>query len=819
MRLLKLEIHNIRGIRQLQLDINGNNFIIYGPNGSGKSGIVDAMEFLLTGKISRLSGSGTSGITLSKHGHHVDCDPKEAYVKATFKIPEIEEPIELKRAMNDIDKLEYNKEMIPQLEKILSMAQRGHYVLTRREILKYIISKAATRAEEIQELLNIIEIENIRKAFGRAKNDIEKKYKAARLPVNEAEEAIKSTMQCKTFREDALLKMINANRAILGGEPISSISSSELNAGLSLSTVISEGFVNIKIIDDNIETIRRMQKDDSSSVGFLDQQLRLLISQIKSNPKLSRSLSNLELIELGIRLIDEKGNCPLCEMEWEQGKLIEYLKKRLSDAEEAKDIQIKIESYSDNISKPINILLSNIESVKKIAECNGDLSDDLKILDSWLSELRQYLEGIDSALEKYPDDRFIPSRINVLFEPDNIDNILTKIQSFLKAAFPEATPEQNALVMLTRLEENLKARERAKEKLELIEIPFKRACILVDAYQEARDDILGKLYDDIEGRFVELYKEIHGNDEENFNAVLEPDGAGLNFKVDFYGRGTHPPHALHSEGHQDSMGLCLYLALIEKINEGLIDLVILDDVMMSVDANHRKEVCRLISNHFSKNQFLITTHDKTWAYQMKSEGIINSKGLIEFYNWHVETGPQVNYEVDLWEQIDREVGKRDIPAASARLRRGSEQFFSLVCDALMAPIVCKINGQWDLGDLTNAAIAQYKNLLRKAISSANSWNKKDLVEELKELEKKSGKVISHTQAEQWAVNANVHYNNWANFSPEDFAPVVSTFKDLFSLFNCDKCGGIIHISLENRSPSQVRCNCLNVNWNLIEKVN
>ena len=51
--------------------------------------------------------------------------------------------------------------------------------------------------------------------FDLFKNDIEKKYKAARLPVNEAEEAIKSTMQCKTFREDALLKTINANRAIL----------------------------------------------------------------------------------------------------------------------------------------------------------------------------------------------------------------------------------------------------------------------------------------------------------------------------------------------------------------------------------------------------------------------------------------------------------------------------------------------------------------------------------------------------------------------------------------------------------------------------
>lgn len=817
MRLLNLEICNIRGIKHLQLDINGNNFIVYGLNGSGKSGIVDAMEFLLTGKISRLSGSGTSGITLGKHGHHVDCDPDDAYVKGVFKLPDIEKPIELKRTMNEYDNLQCSTQMVPQLERILSIAKRGHIVLTRREILMYIISKAATRAEKIQELLNIIEIENIRKAFVKTKNDIEKKYKAAKSPVNEAKEAIKSTMQSKTFREDALLKAINENRSILGGKPVSKISSLELKTGLSLSTVAPSNYINIKIINDNIETIRRIQKDDSDSIINSELQLCLLINKIQSDPKLSCSLSIIELIELGIGLIDERGNCPLCETEWKQGKLIEYLNNRLSDAKGAKEIQIKIGEHSDNISKHIKILLSNIESIRKITDGNGDLNDEAKILDSWLNELRQYLDGIDSLLEKYPNDRFVPSRINTLFAPDDLESILIRIQSLLKEAYPEATPEQKALIMLTRFEENLKALERAKEKLDSIEIPFKRACSLLDVYQKARDDILGRLYDDIEDRFVELYKEIHGNDEANFKAIIEPDGAGLNFEVDFYGRGTHPPHALHSEGHQDSMGLCLYLALVEKINEGLIDLVILDDVMMSVDATHRKEVCHLILNHFSKNQFLITTHDKTWAYQMKSEGIINSKGLIEFYNWHVETGPLVNYEVDLWKQIDADIAKGDIPAASARLRRGAEQFFSFACEALMAPISCKINGQWDLGELANSTIAQYKNLLRKAKISANSWNKKDHVKELKELEEYSGKIISDTQAEQWAVNANVHYNNWAVFSPKDFAPVVSNFKALFHLFICNKCGGIIHLSLENRSPAQVRCSCLNVNWNLIEK--
>ena len=83
-----------------------------------------------------------------------------------------------------------------------------------------------------------------------------------------------------------------------------------------------------------------------------------------------------------------------------------------------------------------------------------------------------------------------------------------------------------------------------------------------------------------------LYRQLHGSDEDAFTARIEPHGAALDFEVDFYGRGMHPPHALHSEGHQDSMGISVYLALAERLSEGLIDLVILDDVMMSVDTDH-----------------------------------------------------------------------------------------------------------------------------------------------------------------------------------------------------------------------------------------
>ena len=124
---------------------------------------------------------------------------------------------------------------------------------------------------------------------------------------------------------------------------------------------------------------------------------------------------------------------------------------------------------------------------------------------------------------------------------------------------------------------------------------------MLDDFQNARDAVLGALYDSIRERFEELYQQLHQSDESEFKASLEHDGAGLTLEVDFHGRGKYPPLALHSEGHQDSMGLCLYLALAERLTKGTIDFIILDDVVMSVDADHRRELCRLLDIIGNKN--------------------------------------------------------------------------------------------------------------------------------------------------------------------------------------------------------------------------
>lgn len=818
MRLLELEIHNIRGITDLSLRPNGKNFAIWGPNGSGKSAVVDAIDFLLTGGVSRLTGEGTGSIRLNKHGPHIDHRPVDAVVSALIKLPGIEDAIKIKRCMADCDEPEIEEAARPYLEPIINIATQGQHVLTRRNVLKYINSEPSTRAQEIQDLLNISEIEEVRKALVKVNNDFKKELEKAERDVNTASEAINETIGEKTFLQYKILQFVNNNRSILRGGQISTISSKELKKELNPPVLLSEHQgINIAQLDKDIQKLKNFalpQVQDQLSKD--DDELRYIIKTINSDPALLRAISSLKLIQLGIKLIQDSGECPLCETAWPPGKLRKHLEQRITLAQTAEQYNESVSELSRKITGLINDATSGIQQIQKVLEI-AHFDDENRKLQVWLDELRNFSKLLIDATENYPIDTVGPDQVKKLFAPNEMGSVLDHICSVVKEKCPSATPEQIAWDNLSHLEENLKALEKANEKYDLEALNYQRAAKLAESFQQARDRILGSLYDEIRDRFVQLYRQLHGLDEEMFTAKIEPEKAGLNFEVDFYGRGTHPPQALHSEGHQDSMGLCLYLALAERLTKGLIDIIILDDVMMSVDADHRKQACRLLANFFPDRQFLITTHDKTWANQLKSEGVVDSQGLIEFYNWNVVTGPQVNYEVDFWDRIEGDLQKNDISSASARLRRGSEQFFGEVCDSLQAKVAYKMNGRWQLGDFLPAAISEYKSLLRLAKNAAQTWGDKDRFEMLQKSENEAQQIIERSKAEQWAINSSVHYNNWANLSEEDFRPVVEAFKHLCGLFLCSSCGGMLQLAIAEMTPMSVRCNCGKVNWNLTKK--
>ena len=113
-KIQSIRMQEVRGLRDLELNFDGGSFAISGPNGSGKSGVVDAIEFCLTGSISRLKGQGTAGITLQKHGPHVDRrdDPAAAEVSMTVEMPELGKTATITRNMKNPKELQISPDEV-----------------------------------------------------------------------------------------------------------------------------------------------------------------------------------------------------------------------------------------------------------------------------------------------------------------------------------------------------------------------------------------------------------------------------------------------------------------------------------------------------------------------------------------------------------------------------------------------------------------------------------------------------------------------------------------------------------------------------------
>jgi hypothetical protein len=151
---------------------------------------------------------------------------------------------------------------------------------------------------------------------------------------------------------------------------------------------------------------------------------------------------------------------------------------------------------------------------------------------------------------------------------------------------------------------------------------------------------LEDLFAEVSDRFAEIYREINP-DEGTFDPLHTQTNTGVEFSVDFYGDETHPPSALHSEEHQDLMGVCLFLALADELSPLERTPILLDDVVMSVDATHRQRVAEVLATTFSDQfQFFLTAHDSTWATQLAEAGVPGPSNLIRFSDWSLEAGPE-----------------------------------------------------------------------------------------------------------------------------------------------------------------------------------
>lgn len=823
MKLISLTIKNVRGLPDLHLPFDGKSIAIWGPNGTGKSGVVDAIDFLFTGDISRLKGEGTGGITLSQHGPHIDTGPESALVAAELQLNGISKRVEISRRMAQPKTMICSEEHRPALDDIASVMQRGSVILTRREILKFVTAEAAKRSEEIQDLLHLEGVESIRKSLTRARNELKQQEKSAQAAIENAEADVNVFLEGSEYSDERVVDMVNECRRALGGGTLDRQMTTAFQDGLTPPANIEElsASSDPEFFLRATENIRKVASPEAiADFNRNEACLKESLSILEEDSALQSEFKQLELSRVAAGFIENSTvECPVCGAPWTEGKLKAHIDSKIATAQEAEGVRKRIAQAVKGLSGPGQNLRANVSFLEenlRQAEL-GEEEKDLQFFTSWRSDLESLLEALSSPVEAYLDSGISVDNISSTLVPRGLRRLLTSIESRATEVLPQRTKGQKAWDKLTKLELSFQVLERRRIQGRSAERDLIRSEILLGSFVNSRDSVLEELYSRVSEKFTEFYKVLHESEEESFTAHLMPRRAALALEVDFMGRGFHPPQALHSEGHQDSMGICLFLALNEELAKGRVGLIVLDDVVMSIDSGHRKTLCRLLREWFPDRQFVITTHDKTWAKQLMHEQVVDANQVTEFTNWTVEGGPIAHLLMNMWDDIQADLDRENVPRAAFRLRNGCEEFFESVCDALGAKVTYNSQTRWEFGEWVSAAMGEYTALQKEARKAAASWGKETEVGEFDRLKSKRAKVFRQISEEQWTINPNVHFNRWANMSVQDFRPVVDTFKRLHGLFVCPDCGGLMNKILRKGNPEAVKCPCGTISWNLRRK--
>lgn len=636
LQLEALRINGFRGIPGTEtFQFDGDNAIVVGPNGSGKSTIGQALEYLLTGRVSSLTGTATGRIDKQTHLPNRRVDPAEVFVEARFA--DGSGSFNVRREFTSRGTEASRRP--PELEQLLELADQGLLKLTREQLLDLVISTPGNRKDELQALLDVEEIDTRRRQLKRLASKAEQEAESRNRDRERAADQVLEALDIDAVTPDEIRTAVNRLRDRLGGEPIEDVNSVDsFRAGLSgpaeqVSHPLQETSVR-RALETLTDWLTTTADDFENGLTEFTENVRAL----QSDKEALTRLSEFELVKQGRDLVnDQTDRCPLCRAEYDRGELVPRLEARRRRLQ-------RIEERVEAVQQQRNTLQRQIDSPSRaLRRLTDDLSDSsVSVPLEPLAELHERLTTVEAELEH-----------DLVTNPEAIDT--EKLSRGLRIGEPQqcatallaeaesvapASELQQAWDSLRAAEEGFAAYQSAREEYRQYEQAATELRAAHEDFLAARDAVLADVYETIAASFNYYYTRINP-DEEGLSSALTPTNTGVEFSVRFHDGRAHPPHALHSEGHQDSMGVCLFLALAEHFSPLDRPPVVLDDVVMSVDADHRARVARLLAEDLSTDfQFILTTHNESWARQLHDAGFATAENIVAFDGWTPENGPE-----------------------------------------------------------------------------------------------------------------------------------------------------------------------------------
>jgi len=732
MKLNNLSIRSFRGATKplkVAFDPAKTITMIFGENGNGKTTIADALVCLCTDGY----GSVEDKTSVDKsYLCSVDSNPQDVLIELDTDIGKF--------------KAELNARPLATFTKSPAEGMPNLRFLRRKQIIDLLDDQPSKRYERLQEYIDVAGVmaseDSLRKLIRTSKSDLTSETKSLTDSTNTLE---------RIWEEE--------------GKPMSSWedwaksqSTKDITKESERHAQLSDAIARWQNVFNKLEAIRQ-QKEDLNESSLKVEKLQNQLSKLESagragNTKLLAVLESAHNYIISEQQIEQ---CPVCKNSVKKDHLAISLKSQI---ESMKSLQ--------KVSRELDSAIRTNESSKAVEQ--SSIKEFNGLLDAFCSKISGFV-GKGSSAETMIKDISAKAKTDLAFE--SCLSHLDTLNDFMEKVKEKAAKIYGTIKQFNAIKESYKTvtrvRNSAQDLNELVQTAEKTLKIVESTRKKFIEDSLNSVSAEIE----DMYGRMHpGEGLGDIKLFLKETGKNsIEITSSFHTIKEITPQSLYSESHLDTLGICIFIALAKKFNQGN-TILLLDDVMMSVDDRHLDRFIKLLhleADHF--DQIVITTHYRPWRDRYRTHRAPAGKvHFVELRTWTKELGITIqNGRVELQELElaldDKSYFDRQIIASKSGILL--ENLLEYLTDIYEYHMPKRKTMKYTLGELMDALQPKYlKNIkvVHKARKRDDTGNEQEVeiefalqpaIDELKKLMFIRNQVGAHFNLEQDASDDDV----------------------------------------------------------------
>ena len=751
--------------------------VVYGENACGKSSFVDAVEFVITkGKIEHLKNefSDTSNcVRNTETPDSEDCKARISFENAGYIEANVPQTGRIRFEASSDDLLTAVQEWDVQ-RHILRQDEVSDFIhLTKSK--KYSVLSPLLGLQKYEEIaqnmvrirdsvLEISQYQMLQGEFATIRDEISEV-----LPNVDAETRKKLVhSRASKYVQVAIEEAVDgiAKKAITALETLLQDKEPQVKRYLVMQSL------NKVPIKTKLESVIRSQDELAKiSENYIDHKIPIL--------------ENTEKILESVEDLTQEIECPACGQHILGTEFKDHVNKELGELKKAREARNLAVAEKQAFTVALSNFISQYKSEKaflewlSLSENKGINSLFVRLAEisieeptnRWSAELIEKLKAVTNELCPMVEKE---ARIEAPTAPTIVDDL-----NFFRVC-----------LKIPRLEHL----EGTLAKIDLL------LSTLNDSYNKIREEIANiteQVLKAISQDIARIWSLIHpGQPIENVRLSPSEKDKAIEVCLKFYGKDQSDPRLTLSEGYRNSLGLSIFLALANQ-GSAKENPIVLDDIVSSLDREHRGMVTQLLSSELAGRQVILFTHDREWFGELR--------GFLESETWKFFTlkkwdSPQVGIEL-----LPSTYTFDEAEALMSTHIASSGNAVRAIMDTELPKAAAKLK-------LAMPYIQGYHNDYRMAAEFLNyfiSQGERFRIKDGTEWKAHQDAINSWKKARRLLIAWGNPASHAGSISTLEAKTLINACKKALSYFECLQCKGKVW-ALE--ASDHVRCQCGSIKW-------